>query len=110
MGVFWPIRHGDSLQAHGGGIRSSFTGTGDKLHVARGTLGLSVAGVGRTGHLESLAAVTPASSKNEVLYRDGSLTAFYRNGPYGLEQGFTVQSHLLPAVDRSDCRWRSPAR
>ena len=33
----------------------------------------------------------PASSANEVLYRHGSLSEFYRTGPYGLEQGFTLQ-------------------
>jgi hypothetical protein len=36
-------------------------------------------------------AVAPTGAANEVLYRHGSTSEFYRNGPYGLEQGFTVR-------------------
>ncbi len=37
---FWPVRHGGSLVAGGGGIHSTFTAAGARLRVASGTLGL----------------------------------------------------------------------
>ena len=38
-----------------------------------------------------VAAVAPTGAASQVLYRHGSISEFYRNGPYGLEQGFTVR-------------------
>lgn len=84
---FWPTRHGSALVAEGGGIRSTFSPTGAELRVARGTLGLSLIGI---GHDQSIGAAAPRATKNEVLYEHASVSEFYRNGPYGLEQGFTV--------------------
>jgi hypothetical protein len=87
---FWPVRHGASLLTQGGGIHSTFTASGAALRVAQGTLSLSFAGVGRGQRLAPLAAALPSSTASRVLYRHGSVTEFYRNGPYGLEQGFNV--------------------
>ncbi len=56
---------------------------------------------------------TPASSKNEVLYRDGSLTAFYGNaGPYRSRAGLPGAEPPTLCRERmaAYCRWRSPAR
>ena len=87
---FWPVRHGASLLTKGGGIHSTFTASGAALRVAGGTLGLSLTGVGRGQRLDPVAAVAPTGAADQVLYRHGSISEFYRNGPYGLEQGFTV--------------------
>ena len=87
---FWPVRHGASLLTQGGAIHSTFTASGAALRVAQGTLGLSLAGVGRGQHLKRVAAVAPSGAAGRILYRHGSISEFYRNGPYGLEQGFTV--------------------
>jgi hypothetical protein len=87
---FWPVRHGASLMARGGGIRNTFTAAGARLRVAQGTLGLSLAAVGRGRRVERIAPVAPQVAASQVLYRHGSVTEFYRNGPYGLEQGFTL--------------------
>ena len=87
---YWPVRRDGSLLAAGGGIHSTFTGSEATLRVAEGTVSLSLAGVGRGGRLEPVAAVAPTGAANRVLYRHGSLGESYRNGPYGLEQGFTV--------------------
>jgi IPT/TIG domain len=89
--IFWPVPHGASLLTQGGGIHSTFTASGVNLSVAQGTLGLALTAVGRSRRLGSLAAVAPTDAANEVLYRQGPVTEVYRNGPYGLEQGFTVR-------------------
>jgi hypothetical protein len=88
---FWPVRRGRSVLAEGGGIHSAFTASGAELRVPQGTLGLALAAVGRGQRLEALPPVAPTTAANQVLYRHGSIIDFYRNGPYGLEQGFTVR-------------------
>jgi hypothetical protein len=92
---FWPVRRGDSLLAQGGGIRSTFTASGAALRVLHGTLGLSLAAVGRGQLVAPVPAVAPTGAGSEVVYRHGSVTEFYRNGPYGLEQGSTVARRPL---------------
>jgi hypothetical protein len=87
---FWPIRDGSSLLTQGGGIHGTFNATGARLRVAQGTLGLSLAAIGYAQHAEHIGALTPSPAASQVLYRHGPISEFYRNGPYGLEQGFTV--------------------
>jgi hypothetical protein len=87
---FWPVRHGASLLTQGGGIHSTFTASGAALRAGQGTLGLSLTGLGRGQRVERVATVAPTGAASQVLYRHGSISEFYRNGPYGLEQGFTV--------------------
>ncbi len=87
---FWPIRRGPSLLAHGGHIHATFTSAGASLRVPGGSLGLSLSSIGRGHSLDPVAAVAPTAVANEALYRRGSVSESYRNGPYGLEQGFTV--------------------
>ena len=40
--------------------------------------------------VRALGAVAPTADANRVLYRYGSLSEWYANGPLGLEQGFTL--------------------
>ena len=87
---FWPVRRGDSLLTKGGGITGTFNAAGARLQVAQGTLALSLAGLGRGRRVERVATVAPSRTASQVLYRHGSISEFYRNGPYGLEQGFTL--------------------
>ncbi len=88
---FWPVRRGPSLLTRGGGIRSVFSASGARLRVSRGTLDLSLASVGRGQDLEGVKMGAPSGEASQILYRDGSIGEFYRNGPYGLEQGFTLR-------------------
>jgi hypothetical protein len=88
---FWPTPDGDSLVATGGGIRSTFTATGATLHVPGGALALALAGVGRGQRLAPFAPSAPTRSADEVLYNAPAVGESFRNGPYGLEQGFTVR-------------------
>src|SRR5262245_25398049 len=87
---FWPVRRGQALVTRGAGIGGTFTASGPRLRVAQGTLGLSFQGVGRGARLQGVPAAAPAPVTNEVLYTHGRVSEFYRNGPNGLEQGFTV--------------------
>jgi hypothetical protein len=88
--AFWPARHGATLSSEGGRITSSFSAAGVRLRTVGGTLALSAPSLGRGRHLQQVSAVAPSGAANEVVYRHGSLTELYRNGPYGLEQAFTV--------------------
>lgn len=88
---FWPVRHGADLSTHGGGIRSTFTASGAALRVHQGTADLSLISVGRAQRAQPVAGAAPSRTANEVLYRRGSIVESYRNGPYGLEQAFTVR-------------------
>ena len=47
-------------------------------------------GVGHGRRLQSGGRRASTRSASEVIYRQGSISESYRNGPYGLEQGFTV--------------------
>src|ERR1700680_4516731 len=88
---FGAVRRGGAWLAQGGGIRSTFTASGAALRVAEGTLGLSLTAVGRGDRVQRVGAVAPSGAAGQVLYRHGSISEFYRNGPYGLEQGFSLQ-------------------
>jgi len=95
---FWPVRRGASLWSQGGGIQSAFTPSAARLRVGQDTLAVSLASVGRGRQVERAATAAPSSAANEIAYRHGSVSEFYRNGPYGLEQGFTVSKP--PALGR----------
>jgi len=92
---FWSVRRGASLLTAGGGLRSTFNVSGVAMRVGHGTLGLSLAGVGRGRRFDPIAAVAPSGSANQITYRHGWTSEFYRNGPLGLEQGFVVRHRPL---------------
>ena len=85
--AFRAQRHVGVLETEGGGIRTVFGTAGPVLRVAGGgTLSLSLATVG--GAREGVVRPRVSGrSRNQVLYRHGSIAEFYRNGPYGLEAG-----------------------
>ncbi len=88
---FWSARHGHFLVTDGGGIRGSFSSEGvAALRASRGTLGLSLASVGSSGRLSPVFGAVRTQIANEILFRYRPISEYYRNGPYGLEQGFTV--------------------
>jgi hypothetical protein len=89
---YWAARDGASVRARGGGITSSFTPSGAALRASRGTLDLALTGVGRAGELARPSHATPNVSRNEVVYHRGALVELYRNGPAGIEQGFTLHA------------------
>jgi hypothetical protein len=88
--AFWAARRGHALLTEGGGIHATFTASGAHLRTRTATLALSLAAIGRGQQLTPVRDVAPEGSRSQVLYRHGSISEFYRNGPYGLEQAFTL--------------------
>ncbi len=94
---FWVVRKSGVLVASGGGISSEFGPSGVRVRVAGGMLDLRLVGVGYGARLASVSGVVaPVAATDSVRYRRGGLVEWYRNGPLGLEQGFTLARR--PAV------------
>jgi len=89
---FRVVRQGRILLASGGGLTSAFGPSGVRVRVAGGTLDLHFAGLGYSGASRAVARVGPVSMSDVVSYRRDGINEWYRNGPLGLEQGFTVLS------------------
>ncbi len=86
----WVERHGGLLSASGGGLVTTFAGSGVSVRAGAGLLGLELVGVGHGRRLTAVAGAAPHARRSSVLYRRGPMLEWYRNGPYGLEQGFTL--------------------
>jgi hypothetical protein len=87
-------------------LRSSFTASGVSVTSGATRVGLGLRGVGYGSSLTALGAVAPQAHSNRVLYKHADVTAWYSNGPLGLEQGFTIArgrpcGRPLDAVDRA---------
>jgi hypothetical protein len=76
--------------ATGGGISTVFTTSGPRVQLAGTALDLHLAGIGRGTHVSRVGAAKPAASGSKVSYRHPGITEWYKNGPRGLEQGFTL--------------------
>ena len=87
---FQVIRRSGVLVASGGGVSSSFTRAGVSLGTAEGVARLSLLAAGYGGRLAAVREVTPVADGSSVSYRRGWLREWYRNGPFGLEQGYTL--------------------
>ena len=69
-----------------------FSGTGVEIGTGHNHWGLSLVSWGYGDDQSPVAAAPPMASGNRVEYRRGLLTEWYINGPYGLQQGFTLES------------------
>ena len=85
------VRQNGSLVSSGGGLSTTFTKSGPTVRVGGSALGMSFAGIGYGAQLTRPGTVAPTAAHNEVSYRHAGVTEWYRNGPLGLEQGFTLQ-------------------
>ncbi len=83
---------GGTLRARGGGIAASFSRAGISLRTARGAASLTLAQVSDAGVPLALARSLPRAHGNRAEYARGAVAEWYANGPYGLEQGFTIAS------------------
>jgi hypothetical protein len=68
----------------------SFARSGMLMRSDGSQVGLSLAGVGFGGSLESVAEVAPRSHGSRLVYAHPGVREWYANGPLGLEQGFSV--------------------
>jgi hypothetical protein len=83
---------GAGFQAHNPaqGLRMRFASAGVRITTGRLRLGLSLRSVGYGSTLEPVGEARPSVHANEVTYARRVLREWYRNGPLGLEQGFTI--------------------
>ena len=85
------VRRGrGGLVAQGGGLSTVFGRSGPIVQSGQADLGLAFAGLGYGAPSASPGATSPSASANNVSYKHAGVTEWYRNGPLGLEQGFTV--------------------
>jgi hypothetical protein len=71
-------------------LQARFTRAGVWLVSAALRERMSLRSVGYGSALESVADASPRAHANQVLYASAGLKQWYRNGPLGLEQGFTI--------------------
>jgi hypothetical protein len=71
-------------------LKESFDPSGVVVGSGKSQLGLSLRAVGYGNSLAALPAAPPRATANRVTYAYPGLSAWYRNGPLGLEQGFTI--------------------
>jgi hypothetical protein len=83
------------------GFTEAFTPAGAVIQTGHMRLGLRLDGVGGSGLLRALATSAPQLASGRVLYRHGSLSEWYANGPAGLEQGFTLERAPSRGGDRT---------
>jgi hypothetical protein len=80
-------------------LNTDFRPDGVAIHSGTATWSFHVAAFGHGNHLKTASAARPEVHANRIQYRRGQLTEWYLNGPFGLEQGFTVAK---PASNKSD--------
>ena len=78
------------------GLSAVFGADGMQVSAGVHSWGLALEGYGYGESLQSLSGVDPTSRDNRIEYAHGPLTEWYLNGPFGLEQGFTLATP--PAV------------
>jgi hypothetical protein len=72
------------------GLTARFDRTGVRLSAGSVRLHLRLRSLATAGGVTAVAAATPSARANGVSYVRPTLREWYRNGPLGLEQGFTV--------------------
>jgi hypothetical protein len=78
------------LVARGGGLTTTFGRSGASVRARGARLSLRLSGISFGGRRWALRSPSRAASGDQVSYRRGSLTEWYRNASLGLEQGFTI--------------------
>src|SRR5438132_4026179 len=72
-------------------LKESFDRSGVVVSSGNAQLGLRLRAAGYGNSLAALPAAAPRATANRVSYAYPGLTEWYRNGPLGLEQGFTIK-------------------
>src|SRR5271166_5718426 len=72
------------------GLTVRFASSGASVRAGAIRLRLGTPAVGFGASPRALAAADPTARANRVAYQLGGVTEWYRNGPLGLEQGFTI--------------------
>jgi hypothetical protein len=83
-------RTGFQAQSAAQGFLMGFGRSGVQLRSGTTQVGLSLQAWGTGASLQPVSAVRPSAEANRVTYARAGLSEWYRNGPLGLEQGFTI--------------------
>ncbi len=73
-------------------LTTRFTPQGVEIHSRNSYLGMALRSYGYSNRLHRVRPCVPLLSRNRVEYRRGLVREWYVNGPFGLEQGFTIRS------------------
>jgi FG-GAP repeat len=73
------------------GLHMRFESSGVQVRSGNTQIGLSLQAWGYGASLQAIGAVRPRAEANRVTYVHAELSEWYRNGPLGLEQGFTIR-------------------
>jgi hypothetical protein len=79
-------------------LGARFDATGVQIRSGARHVKLSLQGVGYGSALRALPAVAPRAQGNRVSYEYPGVSAWYANGPLGVEQGFTIAHRLARSV------------
>jgi hypothetical protein len=93
----WKTR--GALVAASGSMKIAFRRSGPSFAGRAFALNFRSPSIGRGADLSPLPSAQPLARRNRTLYRRWSTTEWYANGPFGVEQGFTVDRR--PAGARS---------
>ncbi len=78
------------------GLSIGFSRDGIQIEEGSARLGMSLEALGYGESLAAVSAPTPIARANRVEYCRETLTEWYVNGPFGLEQGFTLETPPSP--------------
>jgi hypothetical protein len=86
--------HMDNAQ----GLSAHFSSSGVDVYAGEHTWGMSLTSYGYGEAFQPVVSSGPTAHNNRIEYSRGDLTEWYVNGPFGLEQGFTL---AVPPTGRS---------
>src|SRR5579862_5623028 len=88
---FAVTKNRSGLEVRSGLLSASFGRSGPALSVLGGGVTLALTGIGYRGALADSGTAIPVSVGRRVVYRRGEgVSEWYRSGPLGIEQGFTL--------------------
>jgi hypothetical protein len=93
-GTSTPVLHNPAQR-----LSARFSPEGVRVGAGPLSLVLSLRGYGYGDAMTPVGSARPTAHANRVLYRRSGLQEWYSNGPYGLEQGFTLSAS--PRVART---------
>ena len=100
------VRRGGALVSTGGGLSTTYGRLGPTVDIGDAKLALSLAGIGYNARTPRPGSAARYVVGNEISYRRSDVTDWYRNGPFGLEQGFTLRARPAGSDGR---RWLTVA-
>jgi hypothetical protein len=95
--AYQAIRSGDGYRMANGarGLTAAFDRSGVAIAAGALSVGMSLRAIGSGSSSFPVGESSPAAHRNRVSYARAGLSEWYRNGPLGIEQGFTIARPAL---------------